>query len=317
MTMGKDNIEKIDGYKNLKRKERPFFWLMVDKSRLVIDSVIKIRGPLPDYINQEDLFDFSYEQVLCMIFKSRPNLPNLDDLSVDLEHLLSETFYKVKARGGLSKCKPTEKEGKLQMNSQQMKMFEQYQSYVNTVIYKTINVKRLPSGVEYDDLHQLGLIALIRAIQSYDDKYDFLPYANRLIKNAVLDGISNYTDKTSDTAVSFNSVYDDGKSENDASDAIQGQAIKENPELFTSVDYDYEVKEMVESMTNIYDKLDEGCVKKGLDAIIKVKILNYSLTDYARSIGETPNRVGAYMNKAKSFLRTNKAFLRMIGRESL
>lgn len=292
----------------LTKKEKKALDLMTDQSRLLIDSLIKTRGPIPDYVDQEDMVESAREKISVIILKNRPNIPDMGDIRVDLEQYLSETFYNVRGRGGLCKRKSISEEGSLLMNSSQEKMFYEYLNFVDAVIRKTINTKYLPGAIDYSDLNQLGAIALIRAIKSYDPQYPFVPYAKRLIKNALLDAISNNTSRADDGALSLNAMIDDGKSENDASDLIQGKLAKKNPCLFISTEDAYEIKEIVSVIASIRDA-NHGCLKIGLDAIIECNINGYPMIDYAANINKPVKVLSAYISKAKSYLKTNQEFL--------
>lgn len=315
---GKTEVKKTNKTnKKLSAKEKKYALVMRDQCAFLIESIISVRGNLPEYVNDDDVRDFANEQIEKLIVDNRPNLPSLGDLRILLEQSFSETFYNVKVRAGLGKRKPVSGEASLSLTAEQEAMFGEYVDYVDSVIHRIINVRFLPSGIDFEDLQQHGLIALARAIKSYDpEQGEFIPYAKRLIRNALYDTISNYSDKSADQAVSLNAIIDDGKTESEVSDMIQGQIAKKAPSMFLTAEDEYEVRDIIQVIASIRDKA-KGCTKIGLDAILKCEIEGCPALDYAESIGKPAKLVSAYKSKARLYLATNAEFLSAIGRSSI
>lgn len=303
--------------KKLSAKEKKYALVMKDQCAFLVDSIISVRGSLPEYVNDDDVRDFANEQIERLIIDNRPNLPSLGDLRVLLEQSFSETFYNVKVRAGLGKRKPVSSEASLSLTAEQEAMFDKYVDYVDSVIHRIINVKFLPSGIDFEDLQQHGLIALARAIKSYDPSQgEFIPYAKRLIRNALYDTISNYSDKSADQAISLNAIIDDGKTESEASDMIQGQIAKKTPSMFLTAEDEYEVRDIIQVITSIRDKA-KGSMKIGIDAFVKCEIEGCPVTDYAESIGKPVNKVSAYKSKARKYLQENAELRNAFGIKSI
>ena len=149
-------------------------------------------------------------------------------------------------------------------------------------------------GMEFEDLYQIGCIALCKAAAHYrpDRGAAFKTYANKVIRNMLQD----HREHTS--YVQSRLCYLDAP----LSSAEEGSYLEiihdsQEPESFLS---EKELLELLDKAKNSYD----GITRKGIEAIV-LKCQGYSNTEIADIYHVKANHIAAWISRARTRLKAD------------
>jgi len=168
---------------------------------------------------------------------------------------------------------------------------------VKWCIYNNIQVNEQVQGLGYDDLYQVGCLALCEAPLSYDGSAKFRTYAQAVVRNRLIDHcrkIKRIQDK---------SCY----LENPASDTDENNyadIIAAPGDDMASQVYIKEVDILLQKAKQRYS----GVTLKGIEAI-ELKIKGYSGVEIAELYKVKPNLLAAWISRAKQKLREDTEFM--------
>lgn len=152
-------------------------------------------------------------------------------------------------------------------------------------------------GMEYDDLYQIGSMALCKAAARYqtDQGAAFRTFASVVIRNSLLDHIRQVKNREQPIPFSAPLPYRPTLTYGDI------------------IDFPYEIPadedtgEVLHLLSNI-KKEYSGVTRKGIDAL-SLQIIGYTSRDIAELYGVKSNHVSAWVSRAAKKLRSNKQIL--------
>lgn len=152
-------------------------------------------------------------------------------------------------------------------------------------------------GMEYDDLYQIGSMALCKAADRYEKNQGaaFRTFASVVIRNSLLDHIRQIKKEQQPIPFSAPLPY--------RPTLTYGDIIDFPYEIPADEDTD----EVLHLLSNI-KKEYSGVTRKGIDAL-SLQIIGYTSRDIAELYGVKSNHVSAWVSRATKKLRSNKQIL--------
>ena len=178
------------------------------------------------------------------------------------------------------------------MTLAQQELVSQNLNVVDIIIRKYITVRPDIPGMEYDDLYQIGSLALCKAATRFDGRCKFSTFASKV----VLNDLKEYCRNSCKTTVSGKSL--DAPVTEDCSLALA--------ELLSAPDTtpDSTLCKALASAKQNYS----GCSRMGIEAM-ELKLKGYSGAEIAELYGVKNNLVTAWISRATSRLRNDEKFL--------
>ena len=173
------------------------------------------------------------------------------------------------------------------MTEYQRTLVEQNMSLVDEVIRYKICVKGAIL-LTREDFDQVGCEALCRAAICYQPKVgEFIPFAKRIIYNAMIDHCRRQNRNTENFSVDAEETFECFKLENLAyeDDSVERISAQDAAELIDSCKEQY-----------------TGVARLGVEAL-ELKSLGYSTTEIAQQYKTDVKNVNAWISKARSKLR--------------
>ena len=181
------------------------------------------------------------------------------------------------------------------LNEEQKRLVEENLTVIDKVICRCIHINKNISGLEYDDLYQIGAIGLCKAAMYYRpvSKATFGTYAFCVVKNALLDHLRSLTSKRY--------AQNDFLTE---ADLYLEQQVMPEPEEDV---YERSVMQALEESKARYS----GTARKGIEAIA-LRLQGYSGKDIAQRYSVNANYITACISRAQKYLKKDDVFCRMI-----
>lgn len=175
---------------------------------------------------------------------------------------------------------------------EQQKLVSQNLNVVDIVIRKYITVRSDIPGMEYDDLYQIGSLALCKAATRFDGRCKFSTFASTV----VLNDLKEYCRRSCKTTVSGESL--DAPVSEDCSLALS--------ELLSAPDAypDSTLRKALAAAKQNYS----GCSRMGIEAM-ELKLKGYSGAEIAELYGVKNNMVTAWISRAAQRLRYDEQFV--------
>lgn len=188
----------------------------------------------------------------------------------------------------------------MMLNPEQEKIFEENKNLIYTTINQYITNAGMYGLNDYDDLVQIGSIALCKAILSFDpQKAKFSSYAVTVIRNNLYNSFRDTNDEISQDSVSMTEEF-----------------VELNADLaynnISSMTDDLVMKEGIAILDNCANNYS-GIAKKGVEAI-KLSLLGYSCSDIAEMYGVETKLLTAWMSRARKKLQKEPAMLKLLDR---
>ena len=178
------------------------------------------------------------------------------------------------------------------MTLAQQELVSQNLNVVDIVIRKHITVRPDIPGMEYDDLYQIGSLALCKAATRFDGRCKFSTFASKV----VLNDLKEYCRNSCKTTVSGKSL--DAPVTEDCSLTLLELLESKNPHQDASLH-----KALAAAKKNY-----TGCSRMGIEAM-ELKLKGYSGAEIAELYGVKNNLVTAWISRAASRLRKDENFL--------
>ena len=183
------------------------------------------------------------------------------------------------------------------MNSFQEDIITDNMDVVKWSIYYNIGVNEQIQGLGYEDLYQVGCLALCEAAETYDKSTKFRTYAKTVVRNRLIDhcrAIKRRQDK----------IYYLESQIPDADEKCYAKVMSSTDESIDSQIYMTQVEDMLQKTKSKYS----GVTLKGIEAI-EFKLKGYSGIEIAVLYGVKPNLLGAWISRAKQKLRQDDDFM--------
>jgi len=164
-------------------------------------------------------------------------------------------------------------------------------------IYNNIQVNEHVQGLGYDDLYQVGCLALCEATRSYDESTKFQTYAQVFVRNRLIDHcrrIKRFQDKT---CYLENQI--DETEGTEYFNLMSAPADEPEEQLYAD-----EINNLLQNVKQKYS----GVTLKGIEAI-ELKIKGYSGVEIAVLYKVKPNLLGAWISKARKKLKEDEDFM--------
>jgi len=178
------------------------------------------------------------------------------------------------------------------------KMITDSLSVVEWSIYNNIQVNEQVQGLGYDDLYQVGCLALCEATLSYNGSTKFNTYAKTFVRNRLIDHcrkIKRVQEKTCclENPITENIIYAGYAERN----------VFQEDETHAKI-YADEIDHLLERMKRKYS----GVTLKGIEAI-ELKIKGYTGVEIAALYKVKPNLLAAWISRAKNKLKEDAEFM--------
>lgn len=171
---------------------------------------------------------------------------------------------------------------------------------VEWAIYKNIHANEQIQGLGYDDLYQVGCLALCHAAATYNGSTKFETYAQVVVKNKLLDHCRAVLKKQPSM------LYLDAPAGDDSRSTLEGIISTDSEDSMNSLS-EAEILKILDSVKTSYN----GVALKGIEAI-ELKIKGYTGKEIAELYGVKSSHVGAWISRAAAKLRKDSQFLSMI-----
>lgn len=171
---------------------------------------------------------------------------------------------------------------------------------VEWAIYKNIHVNEQIQGLGYDDLYQVGCLALCHAAATYNGSTKFETYAQVVVKNKLLDHCRAVLKKQPSM------LYLDTPAGDDSRNTLEGIVSADSEDSMNSLS-EADILKILDSVKTGYN----GVTLKGIEAI-ELKIKGYTGKEIAELYGVKSSHVGAWISRAAAKLRKDSHFLSMI-----
>ncbi len=171
---------------------------------------------------------------------------------------------------------------------------------VEWAIYKNIHVNEQIQGLGYDDLYQVGCLALCHAAATYNGSTKFETYAQVVVKNKLLDHCRAVLKKQPSM------LYMDAPAGDDSRSTLEGIISTDSEDSMNSLS-EAEILKILDSVKTSYN----GVTLKGIEAI-ELKIKGYTGKEIAELYGVKSSHIGAWISRAAAKLRKDSHFLSMI-----
>ena len=185
------------------------------------------------------------------------------------------------------------------LSPEQERIFEENQKLVYLAINKYIKNPGQYGLNDYEDLEQIGNIALCHAILTYKPgTHAFSTYATVVIRNKL-----------------YNATRDNSDASDSASD-IEDKFIEANASIMynniDSFDEAYEEKEQKRLLKKLGESYG-GVAQKGVEAII-MQLDGYTCGDIAEMFKTDSTTISSWISRARSKLKTEPELLKLLGR---
>lgn len=171
---------------------------------------------------------------------------------------------------------------------------------VEWAIYKNIHVNEQIQGLGYNDLYQVGCLALCHAAATYNGSTKFETYAQVVVKNKLLDHCRAVLKKQPSM------LYLDAPAGDDSRNTLEGIVSADSEDSMNSLS-EADILKILDSVKIGYN----GVTLKGIEAI-ELKIKGYTGKEIAELYGVKSSHVGAWISRAAAKLRKDSHFLSMI-----
>ncbi len=171
---------------------------------------------------------------------------------------------------------------------------------VEWAIYKNIHINEQIQGLGYDDLYQVGCLALCHAAATYNGSTKFETYAQVVVKNKLLDHCRAVLKKQPSM------LYLDAPAGDDSRNTLEGIVSADSEDSMNSLS-EADILKILDSVKTGYN----GVTLKGIEAI-ELKIKGYTGKEIAELYGVKSSHVGAWISRAAAKLRKDSHFLSMI-----
>ena len=159
---------------------------------------------------------------------------------------------------------------------------------VKWTILKYININENIVGLGYEDLYQIGCLALCHAATTYNGSVQFDTYAGVVVKNKLIDHCRSVMTK-------YKHTIPVGEYSQNGFDC--------NDETFKEI----EITDAITALS-LAKKRYKGVTLKGIEAI-ELKIKGYNGREIAELYKVTPNNINAWISRAVSKLRKDSQFM--------
>lgn len=185
------------------------------------------------------------------------------------------------------------------LTAEQREQVEQNLHLVSKTISRFITTHNDIPGMEYDDLYQIGCLALCKAAQSYraSGKASFATYAGVVIRNRLYDHCRHVNHLQSHI------LYLDSSLKEDEPGCFLDYAVSEHPANRTD--------SLLFSLLLTKKEEYGGIAAKGIDALL-LKANGFSGKEIAKMYRVKPNHVSAWISRANSRLRREPFILEAI-----
>ena len=167
---------------------------------------------------------------------------------------------------------------------------------VHSVIRRNNFEATLSHCMDYDDLAQIGSMALLRAEETFNGESKFSTYAYKVILNALTD---EYRRRSKDLKQEYISL--DAENGKEILPATVGGI---DDQLIISEKY---IMELITAAKNRYT----GVTLKGIEALV-LRANGYQVGEIAQMYGSKSNHVGAWISRAATCLRKDEAFAELM-----
>jgi len=171
---------------------------------------------------------------------------------------------------------------------------------VDWAIYKYIQVNEHIQGLGYDDLYQVGCLALCHAAATYNGSTKFETYAQVVVKNKLMDHCRAVLKKRPPMR------YLDAPASDDNRCTLEDIISVDAEDSLNSLS-EADILKILDSVKTSYN----GVTLKGIKAI-ELKIKGYTGKEIAALYGVKSTHVGAWISRAAAKLRKDSRFLSMI-----
>lgn len=182
------------------------------------------------------------------------------------------------------------------MNDNQRNLVCNNLKIIEWIIYRHIHTNKNIPELEYEDLYQVGCVALCDAAVSYNASTEFKTYAQVVIYNRLIDHCRQSSRRQSKLCYLGDSVPDsDNKSYED---------ILHKDEDSSDTQFAIDAILLLNKTKQNY----KGVALKGIEAM-ELKIKGYSGIEIAKLFGVKSNNVGAWISRARDKLKKDEAFM--------
>lgn len=183
----------------------------------------------------------------------------------------------------------------MNLDKDKAKLVEDNIHVVKAVIKKEICINNQDIDLEFDELYQIGCLALCKAAALFDEAKgtDFFTYAYKLVKNALFDHCRKIQCRQKYLA--------------DTGGAIPEGNVGALDEEIAEAQF----RKTFAKITRYAKSKYTGVVLKGIEAI-EFKTLGYNGSEIAKLYGVKVNHVNAWISKARAKLRDDPVIMSYI-----
>lgn len=185
------------------------------------------------------------------------------------------------------------------LSQQQVLLVNQNLDVVDKVLHSCIEIRNDIPGMEYEDLVQVGSLALCKAAQRYDGRCQFSTFAWVVVKNALLDHCRRILSHSAPAE-----SLDAELSEDNDGNLLERIGHNENPCRRME---DAQTRQLLAQARRRY----KGVTRKGIDAI-SMQVQEYSSKEIAALYGVRSNMVAAWVSRARNILKKDREFMRAL-----
>lgn len=175
------------------------------------------------------------------------------------------------------------------MTDEERTLVETHMGLVESVLQRYITPRPDISGMEHDDLFQVGSLALCRAAQKYDGRCKFSTFAYAVVKNSLIDYCRSIMGKTRHT-ISLEQSFDD-------SSGSLLERFSDGKRVLDTV----ENRALLQHLSKT-GKQYHGVARKGIQAL-EMQVYGYSTQEIAAMYGVRSNVVAAWISRARKMLK--------------
>ncbi|MDR1630760.1 MAG: sigma-70 family RNA polymerase sigma factor [Oscillospiraceae bacterium] len=185
----------------------------------------------------------------------------------------------------------------MSLSLEQQKLVSDHMDIVKWAIYNHIQVNEHVQELGYDDLYQVGCLALCVAAMTYDHSTQFQTYAQVVVRNRLI-GHCRQVKKLQDKLCYLETEIQDASKSNYA-ELIPAPETPEENRI-----YDRDIELLLSKMKSKHT----GITLKGIEAI-ELKLKGYTGKEIAALYGVKPNLLGAWISRAKNKLKRDDEFM--------
>lgn len=177
------------------------------------------------------------------------------------------------------------------LSVEQQELVAQNLNIVDIVIHKHITVRPDIPGMEYDDLYQIGSLALCKAATKFDGRYLFSTFATAVVRNDLMEYCRNSCRKQ-------------------VTESLNADATESGSLAMLDVlrDPNPHAAPVLRKALSAVKKNYSGCPLKGIEAM-ELKLKGYTGAEIAELYGVKNNMVTAWISRAAKRLRKDERFL--------